>query len=130
MPARPSDAFLACPRDGRPLRKLMGAVVLDRCDCGGTWFDESELRRVARDDAIERVVARAAKGAAAGAVRCPRCGDACAAARVGGAEVDACPSCRGVWLDAHEFDRVRLEARAVRERGGAPGGLVALLFGL
>lgn len=37
------------------------------------------------------------------ALACPRDGTALVAERVQGIEVDRCPACRGLWLDAHEL---------------------------
>ena len=48
-------------------------------------------------------------------MHCPRCHTAELAARDrSGIEIDICPSCRGVWLDRGELDKL-----VAREREGA-----------
>ena len=40
-------------------------------------------------------------------MKCPKCGGDLAEQRVGAADVDVCPDCKGMWLDAGELDLVR-----------------------
>ena len=37
---------------------------------------------------------------------CPRCSNELRAQRKDGVEIDACPQCRGIWLDRGELDRL------------------------
>lgn len=107
---------MKCPACKNNLReKGAGGMTLDVCygGCGGIWFDASEL---------ERVSARAATtlhtiwNVPVGPVKqteprqCPRCPQQrlerkwfSDAQRV---EIDQCPKCSGVWLDAGEFSRI------------------------
>lgn len=40
-------------------------------------------------------------------LKCPRCGEAALVpTERQGIEIDACPSCRGVWLDRGELDKL------------------------
>jgi hypothetical protein len=39
-------------------------------------------------------------------MRCPKCGHALATATYGPVEIDVCPSCRGLWLDANELETI------------------------
>jgi uncharacterized protein len=44
---------------------------------------------------------------------CPRCPEAPLSVRQrGGIEIDVCPSCRGVWLDRGELDKLIAQAGA------------------
>lgn len=63
---------------------------------------------------------------------CPRCGVTLAMTDRQGVEVDYCPTCRGVWLDRGELDKLIERAAEVPPAaqqssawtapGGAPGG--------
>ena len=64
-------------------------------------------------------------------MRCPVCEETLRAVERHGVEIDVCPSCRGVWLDRGEVDRLlgvgREESRSAADgesRGHAfrPGG--------
>jgi len=53
-------------------------------------------------------------------MKCPICPDSTLAmAQRDGVEIDYCPSCRGVWLDRGELDKI-LE-RAARPPAAPPG---------
>ena len=39
-------------------------------------------------------------------MHCPKCGHALAIATYGAVEIDVCPSCRGLWLDANELEAI------------------------
>ena len=39
-------------------------------------------------------------------MHCPKCGLRLAAEQNGKVEIDVCPSCRGVWLDANELETI------------------------
>jgi Zn-finger nucleic acid-binding protein len=113
-----SDALLTCPRCQVVLREhTLGSVVVDGCDaCGGLWFDTDELARLARGGQ-ETVVA--AEGAFAPPAPlpdtmplkglCPRCRVPLYAfeyAHTPGVTLDACPDCRGVWIDDGELEAI------------------------
>ncbi len=98
-------------------------MTLDLCygGCGGIWFDAAEL---------ERVSARAASTLhtiwqiPVGKVHlteprlCPRCPAQILERKwfseLKKVEIDQCPKCGGVWLDAGEFSRVYEETRGAR----------------
>lgn len=125
---------MKCPACNGPLReKGAGGMTLDVCygGCGGIWFDATEL---------DRVDARAAttlhsvwqtphqKVAPLEPRRCPRCPDQIldrrwfsAAEKV---EIDQCPQCRGIWLDAGEFTRVCEEIKIAKIL--PPGWVIAV----
>lgn len=66
---------------------------------------------------------------------CPVCRTGLALSDRGGVEIDYCPSCRGVWLDRGELDKI-IERTAFsdsdraaprhRHDGGRPGGLMGM----
>lgn len=39
-------------------------------------------------------------------MRCPKCGQGLATEHYGSVEIDVCPSCRGLWLDANELETI------------------------
>ena len=39
-------------------------------------------------------------------MHCPKCGQALVRENYGPVEIDLCPSCRGVWLDANELETI------------------------
>ena len=88
-------------------------VTVDRCSaCDGTWFDAHELTELLAEDA--QTVATLRRGGTHEELdgkkgNCPRdCGELL---RVYSAVdrtviIDACPDCRGIWLDGGEFEKL------------------------
>jgi hypothetical protein len=66
------------------------------------WIRE---RRAALDRQ-EQGAANAAKG-----LKCPRCDSALTEREFANVKLDACPKCKGVWLDAGELEMVMLLKR-------------------
>ena len=56
-------------------------------------------------------------------MQCPTDGSVLVMSERSGVEIDYCPTCRGVWLDRGELDKI-LE-RAARESGPAPAAPTA-----
>jgi len=52
-------------------------------------------------------------------IRCPKDEALMRAVMVAGCEVDVCPSCKGLWLDGGEYDRIvrRMSERTEKMRG-------------
>ena len=50
-------------------------------------------------------------------MKCPTCTTELKIADRSGVEIDYCPSCRGVWLDRGELDKIVERSGAVRQRG-------------
>lgn len=115
---------LACPRDAAALdRVTVDGVALDKCpSCRGTWFDATELRRVAHDKELEKLASHVGKYPAQSGFPCPRCGGSCVAAFVGDVEVDTCAACHGVWLDAGELDEAKRQVEIRRAMAAAGPG--------
>jgi uncharacterized protein len=107
---------MKCPACKQPLReKGAGGMILDVCygGCGGIWFDATELQRVdARAAATLHTIWQAPPQSLRPAeVRlCPRCPEQVLERKwfsdCKKVEIDQCPQCGGVWLDAGEFSRV------------------------
>jgi len=123
---------LTCPACGHLLTEMTaGDIVVDVCKggCGGIWFDNFELRKVDEKHEhqgeilldIERIpearVDREAKRP------CPRCGGVVMMRRYFSVkrkvEIDECPSCGGIWLDAGELRDIRSEFENEKERRAA-----------
>lgn len=98
-----------------------GSHIIDVCpQCGGIWFDSTELSDVAKD-MIQNDAAQDQKTAVAFQSRskpadgeelkkfCPRCGiltevfNYCYDSNI---FLDKCPSCHGLWADRGELERV------------------------
>ena len=88
-------------------------VAVDRCSsCDGIWFDAQELVELLAEDAKQ--VASLRRGSmheelAGKKGNCPR--DGGELLRVYSAVdrtviIDACPDCRGIWLDGGEFEKL------------------------
>lgn len=66
---------------------------------------------------------------------CPRDGGTLVAERVQGIDVDRCPNCRGLWLDAHELDELEAKhadettRRATVDYARRPSGLACPVCG-
>lgn len=83
----------------------MSKVLVDTCPtCQGTFLDSMELARVlgmSRDLAVERLVLHDIPP-----LRCPGCQARMLSQWFSQARevmIDACPACRGVWLDGGEL---------------------------
>jgi len=88
-------------------------VTVDRCaSCDGIWCDAQELNQLLAEDA--RQVASLGRGSGKEVAdgkkgQCPR--DGAELMRVYSAiertvVIDACPDCRGIWLDGGEFQKL------------------------
>jgi len=111
---------LGCPRCGVPLTQLrVGGIGTDICEhCGGLWLDRLELARFEDPDSVfgDALVARLSEIRAAlvdhaARLRCPRHPGAVmlrrAFSRTVPIQVDECPECGGLWLDAGELAQIR-----------------------
>lgn len=108
-------------------------MTLDVCygGCGGIWFDPKELDRVdARaattlhtvwQDPHRKVVLTEPRP-------CPRCPDQILSRRwfseAKKVEIDQCPTCGGLWLDAGEFTLIHAELQGSKTT--PPGWAVAM----
>lgn len=98
-------------------------MTLDLCygGCGGIWFDPGELERVdVRAASTLHTIWQLPQGKVTLTEprRCPRCPDQVLERKWFSesrqVEIDQCPVCGGLWLDAGEFTRIQTEIRAAR----------------
>ena len=111
---------LRCPRCSVSLVHLMiGGVEVDVCEaCGGLWLDRLELSRFEHPEDVfgdalmahlsqfpVEIVDRSIR------LRCPRHPAVVmmrrAFSRSVPTQIDECPQCGGLWLDADELARIR-----------------------
>jgi|ERR1043166_1715427 Zn-finger nucleic acid-binding protein len=112
---------MKCPSCKSPLlEKNAGGMTLDICygGCGGIWFDAAELERVtARAAATLHTIWQSPIGRLnrAGPPLCPRCPGQVLQRKwfseMKSVEIDQCPGCDGIWLDAGEFSRIYEEIK-------------------
>lgn len=119
---------MKCPACQNPLQKKnAGAdLTLDICygGCGGIWFDYTELERASASapaaTTLHSIWQVSSNAAQPGRTRsCPRCSEQALErqwfSQSKSVEIDQCPQCRGVWLDAEEFSKIYDELKATRE---------------
>ncbi len=110
---------MICPACGSTLvMRRVGSVDVDVCDgsCGGVWFDNFELRKVNAEggEAIRAVARDLSLHVDRDSQRhCPRCPGQLMLrryfSRMKRTEIDECPACAGIWLDAGEFAEIQRE---------------------
>jgi len=115
-----TEPRLKCPRTAALLTSLrIGGIEVDVCeDCGGLWLDRFEIAKFDRPEMVlgdalaahldqfpPPVIDHSVR------IRCPRHPSTVMLRRRYSAalpiEVDECPQCGGVWLDADELDVIR-----------------------
>ncbi len=107
-----------CPVCKKPLKQTTSkGVRVDECEsCKGIWFDEGELRS-ARDNAdkylrwLDFVIFEEKPGKYSisdSNRQCIRCGEKLRTLTFMQSKVviDACPKCKGIWLDNKEFEKI------------------------
>lgn len=112
---------MRCPGcDGALVERTEAGVVVDLCEqgCAGVWFDALELAKVDENhEAAGRALLepRTRRSASNGREqrRCPKCADMPLGRHYFSVkrkvEVDECPQCGGIWLDAGELAAIRQE---------------------
>ena len=120
---------MQCPACERGLEAMtVKGVTVDVCrhGCGGIWFGNFELQRfdepqeaagqallhVERDESVQVD--------AGGKRRCPKCHDVVLMqhffSKQRRVEIDECPGCGGIWLDAGELREIRDAYRTEQQR--------------
>ena len=71
------------------------------------WEQELQLR-LQKLEAEQQATAQAEKSRLKELhwMHCPKCGQKLATDHYGKVEIDVCPSCRGLWLDANELETI------------------------
>ena len=106
-----------CPKCKIELKpKVIGETTVDECSkCKGLWFDKDELRKVKdftdsdlnwldfeiwkhEDKFIQKKTS----------LICPNCNTNTKSINYGDTsiEIDFCPTCKGIWLDKGEFNKI------------------------
>ena len=132
---------MQCPACGNTLTQMTVAdVAVDVCagGCGGIWFDNQEVRKL--DDTeeaagetlldIERDPGVTVDHDAEWG--CPRCGHPAMTRHFyspqRSVELDECPKCGGVWLDAGELATIRAQYAGGAERRAAHRAFAEQLY--
>jgi Zn-finger nucleic acid-binding protein len=125
---------LICPRTGTPLKEVeFGGVKVDLSEaCGGVWLDNYELAKFdevhegAGTDlcALMEVHGKDVHIDKSKRIHCPRDGMILQRhffSSLREIEIDECPQCGGIWLDAGELARIRdlFPTEADRQVSGA-----------
>jgi len=112
---------MKCPACGNELTRMeVGPIIVDVCKngCGGVWFDKHELNKV--DEAHEEegkmlVDIEKQKSIAIDKNKkrhCPKCSNIVMMRHYFTVkkqiEIDECPGCGGIWLDAGELAAIRI----------------------
>ena len=102
-------ADLRCPDDGHLLRiHNEAAVSFAACrHCHGLWFGPDALLPASPRADIPRASQRWTKQSAKAKRDCPQCRLTLRTERIDRLEIERCPTCFGVWLDAGEYDVAR-----------------------
>jgi Zn-finger nucleic acid-binding protein len=111
---------LGCPRCSAQLSSLrIGGISTDICEtCGGLWLDRLELSRFEDPDSVlgDALVAHLSQIPTAlidhaARLHCPRHPGVVmlrrAFSRTIPIQIDECPECGGLWLDAGELAQIR-----------------------
>lgn len=158
------EARLACPVClGATLEKVRvteSDLTLDFCArCGGVWFDAGEIhqlrasdpqqlwQRIARREGVFAMMCHSCNTPLERdqqicgncqwyvTLDCPQCRDMMESGAHAGISVDACKTCKGVWLDHHELETLwraeftaALQRRNLTAREGGAAVLDVLAF--
>jgi len=102
-----------CPECDLELREFrLGSVDLDFCEeCHGLWFDREELLRTSQGvhlgtKEIPPMFHKPVKEIISRERPCVECRISMEIIDYEGVEVDICPTCKGIWLDAQELPQL------------------------
>ena len=111
---------MKCPRTGAKMKEVeIQQVKVDISEgCGGVWFDNFEFEKFdeAHESAGEKLIDMMASFSregldVSGRVSCPRCPDTVLMRHFESPlkkfQLDKCPSCGGIWMDAGELAKYR-----------------------
>ena len=73
------------------------------------YFQEQELKQRLKHAAKEQAHSAAQEKQRLKALHwmhCPKCGQSLATEKYATVEIDVCPTCKGLWLDANELDQI------------------------
>lgn len=131
---------MKCPAcQNEMAEKTVADVTVDVCDggCGGLWFDQGEFRRFdePHEPAGELLDVRPDPNVKPSHERlsCPRCDNLLLMTSFFSVrkevEIDECPGCAGVFLDAGELAHIRTLFQSEEERRSAADAYVSQVMG-
>lgn len=127
---------MICPNDNTQMHQVRiqshygQPIILEQCgQCGGIWFDESELFRAKEGEAdkielLDSEILRTHVNIEKPVLKCPR--DKAELFQFKdryfpkGIILERCPSCNGIWLnrgDFTKFQKARQELKRPKEKG-------------
>lgn len=74
--------------------------------CGGVFLDAGEIRTLTGRPDLHELLTKYLGLDADSHIVCPSCGGLMDGEDVGGVRVDVCLTCKGVWLDPGELERL------------------------
>jgi Zn-finger nucleic acid-binding protein len=106
--------MLLCPTCKEHMRsRSMSNFQVDECPlCDGLWFDDQEPEKMVCTAAAPQYFFEpiafddSRKVVPEGQRRCPRCETVMDVFSVREVSVDVCTSCRGMWLDRRELQKI------------------------
>lgn len=132
---------MLCPRTGTPLKEIeIAGVRLDLSEaCGGVWFDNFELSKFdeAHESAGEELLSLMEEHLSKDIdfqkrLHCPRHPDMIMMRRYFSPrreiEIDECPKCAGIWLDAGELAKIRRLFPREEDRKRSVAALIDEMF--
>ncbi len=132
---------MICPACGNDLTvKTVGDLEVDVCQngCGGIWFDLLELKKVdePHESAGEVLLDIPRKPGIQvdfeAKRKCPRCENMVLMRHFYSVkrqiEIDECPNCGGIWLDAGELSQIRSLFKSESEKKAAADVLFSKAF--
>ena len=116
---------MICPNCQTRLQTInYEGISIETCSkCNGEWLDDAELGKIVRirevkfDPDERRAIAESTtiRGVVLKDVdrdlKCPKCGGTTDAVNYGGDTgiiIDRCTTCRGIWLDEHELEKIQM----------------------
>jgi uncharacterized protein len=137
---REDSTLPRCPACGHGLvERTIDDLTVDACDggCGGIWFDNGEITEVDdRDETTGAALTEIAEQWASEVDHtrkraCPRCEGILMLKRQFGprqpVEIDECPGCGGIWLDAGELKAIREAFEGSGERAQVEAAMSAVI---
>jgi len=133
---------MECPACSNSLQEMtVGDVTVEVCKggCGGIWFDNFELKKfdephessgedLLHIDRDESILIDHSKR-----LNCPKCDEMVMMRHFFSVkkevEIDECPNCAGIWLDAEELERLRGLFETEEQRHQAADEYFAQAFG-
>jgi len=133
---------MKCPACENQLQQMTVAdVTVDVCKggCGGIWFDNFELKKFdepnesAGEALLDIELNKTVAVNHSKKLKCPKCDDIVMMRHFFSVkhevEVDECPGCGGIWLDAGELKHMRSLFETEQQRERAAKEYFSELFG-